>query len=149
MERALAAITASGLEFEVTTHGPVSSLEEAAAARGLRPEQVLKTLVVRRAAEDYLFVLIPGGRSLSYPKLRALLGVNRLTMPSADEALQVTGYARGTITPFGAKRLLPVVADSTITGIVSIGGGEHGVAFTVDSRDLFNALGAQIADIGE
>lgn len=149
-QRALAAIEASGLTFEVTTHGPVKSLEEAAAARGLRPEQVLKTLVVRRAADDYLFVLIPGGRSISWPKLRALLGVNRLSMPSADEAFDVTGYVRGTITPFGSARKLPVLADAAIEpGPVSVGGGDHGVAFTVDSAALIAALGAEVADLGE
>ena len=39
---------------------------------------------------------------ISWPKLRALLGVNRISMPSADVALAVTGYERGTITPLGS-----------------------------------------------
>ncbi|MEI2787236.1 MAG: YbaK/EbsC family protein [Candidatus Nanopelagicales bacterium] len=93
--RAMEAIAASGIEFDITEHGPVSSLEEAAVARGMRPEQILKSIVVRRAAGDFLFVLVPGGRTISWPKLRALLGVSRLSMPSADEAQDVTGYARG------------------------------------------------------
>ncbi|MCU0279917.1 MAG: YbaK/EbsC family protein, partial [Candidatus Nanopelagicales bacterium] len=147
-ERATEAITASGLEFEVTEHGPVSSLQEAAAARGLDPEQILKSIVVRRGEGDFLFVLVPGGRTISWPKLRSLLGVNRLSMPSADEALEVTGYARGTITPFGSLAALPVIADAAIPlGPVSIGGGAHGVAFTVDSDQLARTLGAQVADV--
>ncbi len=148
--RATDAITASGLEFEVTEHGPVSSLQEAAAARGMDPEQILKSIVVRRGEGDFLFVLVPGGRTISWPKLRALLGVKRLSMPSADEALSVTGYARGTITPFGSLAPLPVIADAAIAqGPVSIGGGAHGVAFTVDSSELVRTLGAQVADVTE
>ncbi len=149
-DRALSAIEACGIPFAVTRHGPVGSLEEAARARGLTPDRVIKTLVVRRSDDDYLFVLVPGGRTISWPKLRALLGVSRLSMPPADVALAVTGYARGTITPFGATRAWPVVADAAIPeGTVSIGGGAHGTAFTVQRDDLVGALGAQGADVTE
>lgn len=149
-DRARAAIQASGLAFTVTSHGPVDSLEAAAAARGLTPDRVLKTLVVRRASDDYLFVLVPGGRTISWPSLRALLGVSRLSMPDAAAAQAATGYARGTITPFGSLRPWPVIADSSIpAGPVSIGGGAHGTAFTVDSTALVDALGAQVADVTE
>ncbi len=148
--RAREAVDASGIAFDVTEHGPVSSLDEAAVARWMRPEQILKSIVVRRAAGDFLFVLVPGGRSISWPKLRALLGVSRLSMPSADEARDVTGYARGTITPFGSLTVLPVIADLAIPqGKVSIGGGAPGVAFTVDSGDLVQVLAAQVADVTE
>lgn len=149
-QRAHDAITSSGLAFEVTEHGPVSSLEEAAAARGLTPEQVLKSIVVRRGEGDFLFVLVPGGRSISWPKLRGFLGVKRLSMPSADEALAITGYPRGTITPFGSQTQLPVIADAAIPGgRVSIGGGAHGTAFTVDAEDLVHTLAAVVADVTE
>jgi Cys-tRNA(Pro)/Cys-tRNA(Cys) deacylase len=147
-DRARSAITDAGIDFETTTHGPVRSLEEAATARGLTPGRVLKSLVVRRADDDYLFVLVPGGRAISWPKLRALLSVNRLSMPSAEEALAVTGYARGTITPFGSSRPWPVIADPAIPdGRVSIGGGAHGTAFTVDRAELVRVLEAQVADV--
>ena len=149
-ERARAAIDDSGITYRVTEHGPVRSLEEAAAARGLTPDRVLKTLVVRRADDDYLFVLVPGGRGISWPKLRALLGVSRLSMPPADMAQQVTGYARGTITPFGSLRPWPVIVDAAVPrGEVSVGGGAHGTAFTVDSAELEGALSAQVADVTE
>ncbi|HLV04509.1 MAG TPA: YbaK/EbsC family protein [Actinomycetaceae bacterium] len=146
-EAALAAMTAAGLEHLVTRHGRVRSLEEAAAARGVEPAAIIKTLVVRRAEDDYLFVLVPGDRTISWPKLRALLGVSRLSMPDAATAKDVTGYERGTITPFGALRAWPVIADATMHGTVSIGAGAHGVAATVDAADLVAALDAQVADI--
>ena len=41
---------------------------------------------------------------ISWPKLRGHLGVKRLSLPDADEALAVTGYVRYTITPFGSTR---------------------------------------------
>jgi len=148
-EPAVAAAEGLGLTFEVTRHGPVSSLEEAAAARGVEPSQVVKTLVVRVSEGDYRFVLVPGGREISWPKLRGLLGVNRMSMPPADEALAVTGYARGTITPLGSTTAWPVIADASLSGPVSIGGGAHGVALTVDAASLVAALEATSADVTE
>ena len=135
------------LEHEVVRHGPVSSLEEAAAARGVSPSQVIKTMVVRRGADDYLFVLVPGDQNISWPKLRAHLAVNRISMPDADEARSVTGYERGTITPFGSTRVWPVLADRSLTGVVSIGAGAAGVSFTVDAESLIETLQATVADI--
>ena len=144
---AIAAADALGLAYEVTRHGPVRSLEEAAAVRGIEPRQIVKTMVVRVAEGDHHFVLVPGDREISWPLLRALLGVNRLSMPSADAAREVTGYVRGTITPLGATSALPVIADSRVTGPVSIGGGAHGVALAVDGDALVAALRATVADV--
>lgn len=147
--RALAAAEELGLAHEVTRHGPVGSLEEAAAARGLEPRQVVKTMVVRLSDGEHVFVLVPGDREIAWPKLRALLGVNRLTMASADTAYDVTGYVRGTITPLGSLTPLRVVADASIEGRLSLGGGAHGVALTVDAAELVNALSATVADVTE
>jgi Cys-tRNA(Pro) deacylase len=123
-------------------------LEEAAQARGVDAADIIKTLVVRRADDDYLFVLVPGDRTISWPKLRELLGLSRLSMPDASVARDVTGYERGTITPFGSTTAWPVIADDRVAGrTVSIGGGGHGVAFTVDGSGLIEALAAQRADI--
>ena len=146
-ERAIAAADELGLTYEVTRHGPVRSLEEAAAVRGLTPHEIVKTMVVRVAEGDHRFVLVPGDREIAWPKLRALLGVNRLSMPSAEAAYDVTGYVRGTITPLGSSEALPVIADASVTGTVSIGGGAHGVALTVDAAELLQALDATIADV--
>src|SRR6476469_5506431 len=148
--RAAADLSASGIPHTITRHGLVGSLEEAAAARGVQPHDIIKTLVVRRAEDDYLFVLVPGGREISWPKLRALLGVNRMSMPDAATAKDVTGYERGTITPFGSTRAWPVVADATLTGRpLSIGAGAHGVAATLQADDLVRVLDAQVADVTE
>jgi len=146
-ERAIAAAERLGLAFTVTRHGPVRSLAEAAAARGIEPRQLVKTMVVRVAEGDHRFVLVPGDREIAWPKLRSLLGVNRLSMPSADAAREVTGFVRGTITPLGSITPLPVVADERVQGTVSLGGGAHGTALTVNADDLVQVLDATVADV--
>lgn len=145
-----ASLKALGLSYRVVRHGRVSSLAEAAAVRGVTPAQIIKTIVVRRAADDYLFILVPGDREISWPKVRALLGVNRISMPDAATALAVTGYERGTITPFGASHAWPVFADERIgPGEVSLGAGEHGAAVSLDASAALAALDATVADLTE
>ena len=147
---ALEAIEASGLTYRVIRHGPVSSLAEAARARGVTPADVVKTLVVRRGEDDFLFVLVPGDRAISWPKLRGLLDVSRLSMPDAEVARQVTGYERGTITPLGSARAWPVIADERLRGHeITLGGGEHGLALAVDAEELLQVLTASVADISD
>ena len=101
----------------------------------MEPRQIVKTMVVRVAEGDQpVRAGAPGDREISWPKLRALLGVNRISMPSADAAYNVTGYVQGTITPLGSITPLPVIADASIAGTISLGGGAHGVALMVTRR---------------
>jgi Cys-tRNA(Pro)/Cys-tRNA(Cys) deacylase len=147
---ALEAAEASGVAHRVIRHGPVRSLAEAARARGVAPADVVKTLVVRRGEDDFLFVLVPGDRAISWPKLRRLLGVSRLSMPDAEVARQATGYERGTITPLGSARPWPVIADERLRGReITLGAGEHGLALAFDADEIVRALDASVADISD
>jgi Cys-tRNA(Pro)/Cys-tRNA(Cys) deacylase len=147
-ERALAALDAAGVPYRVIRHGPVRSLVEAATARGVEPVDVVKTLVVRRGDDDFLFVLVPGDRTISWPKLRALLGVSRLSLPDAAAALDATGYERGTITPFGSTHSWPVIADAALTGReITLGAGAHGVAIAVQADAVNAAFDSVVADV--
>jgi Cys-tRNA(Pro) deacylase len=147
---ALAAAEDLGLAHRVIRHGPVRSLAEAARARDVVPADVVKTLVVRRGPDDFLFVLVPGDRSISWPKLRALLGVSRLSMPDAATAQQATGYQRGTITPFGSAHAWPVLADERISGReITLGAGQPGLAVALDADEAVRALGGTMADLSD
>jgi Cys-tRNA(Pro)/Cys-tRNA(Cys) deacylase len=110
----------------------------------------VKTLVVRRGEDDFLFVLVPGDRAISWPKLRTLLGVSRLSMPDAEVARKATGYERGTITPFGSVTSWPVIADQRMHGReITLGAGEHGLALAAAADDIIAVLDALVADISE
>jgi len=126
-----------------------NSAEESAQMQGIPLEALLRTIVVRRGEDDYLFVLVPAGRRFDWPKLRGHLGVTRLSLPDADEAQRVTGYVRYTITPFGSTRAWPVIADASIVDqpVVAIGGGARGVNLHLAPADLVGALGAEVVDV--
>ncbi len=138
------------LEVEIFARKPANSLAEAAAVLGIRPADIVKSLVVKRPDDSFLFALIPGDRQISWPKLRAVVGVNRLSMPSPQLAQQATGYERGTITPLGSTTAWPVFADTAMRGQrVAMGAGEHGFSLFVQADDLLAALDATVLDISE
>jgi Cys-tRNA(Pro) deacylase len=146
---ALRALATLGIPHEVVRSRRANSIEEAAELRGIPVAALLKTLVVRRSEDDYLFVLVPGDRSIDWAKLRTHLGVRRMTLPDAAEAFAATGYERGTITPFGASRRWPVIADASIKleAPISLGGGAHGVSVRLSAHEMVAALAAEIADV--
>lgn len=143
------AARAAGIDLEVVRTEPPSSAEESAALQGIGLGQLLRSIVVRRGEDDYLFVLVPGGRNIDWPKLRGVLGVKRLSLPDEHEAKQATGYERGAITPFRSSKAWPVVADRTVaqTARIAIGGGERGVNMHMSSEDLIRATRATVADV--
>lgn len=148
--RAREAASALGLSVEIVERPAARSLPEAAALLGLSPADIVKTLVVKRSDDTFLFALIPGDRAISWPKLRAVVGVNRLKLPDAEVALAATGYERGTIVPLGSTTAWPVYADERIVGQrIAMGAGAHGYSLFVDADPLIAALGATVADISQ
>jgi Cys-tRNA(Pro)/Cys-tRNA(Cys) deacylase len=143
------AIEGSGVPYRVVETRPAGSVEESAELQAIAVGALVRTLVVRRGDDDYLFVLVPGGRRFDWPKLRAHLGVRRLSLPDAQEALRVTGYERGAITPFGSSRPWPVIVDATALEpeTVAIGGGARGVNLHLAPTDLVRATDAVVADV--
>ncbi|GAA1835399.1 aminoacyl-tRNA deacylase [Agromyces salentinus] len=149
-ERVRADAAARGLNVEIIDRPAARSLEEAAGLLGIEPGDIVKSLVVKRSDDTYLFALVPGGRKISWPKLRALVGVNKLQLPDASLALAATGYERGTITPLGSSTAWPVYVDESVVGRrVSMGAGEHGRSLFVDADHLIEAFGATVADLSD
>lgn len=137
-----------GIPIRIVERPAARSLEEAAELLGIQPGDIVKTLVVKRSDDTFVFALVPGGRKISWPKLRSLLHVNKLQLPDASVAFAATGYERGTITPFGSTTAWPVIADETVAGrTVSMGAGEHGYSLFVDADALLAGFAATVADI--
>lgn len=146
---AIEAIEAAGIPFTVVPIGRVASAAEAATAAGLPLAALLRTIVVRRGEGDYLLVVAPADRQFDWAPLRAHLGVNRLSLPDAAEAKEVTGFERGTITPFGTRTRLPVLVDRRVMSQprVAVGSGAHGVQLQLAPGDLVAATGATLVEL--
>lgn len=148
---ALVELDSRGIHYRVFQHaGEVHSLDQAALERGQQPEQVVRSILFRLAQDEYLMVLMPGPRQISWKALRRLLNQNRLTMATDEELLAVTGYQHGTVNPFGLPRVLRVLADRALFSLaeVSLGSGQRGTAILITPQELRRAIPQlEIADL--
>jgi Cys-tRNA(Pro) deacylase len=143
-------LDAAGVEFTLHVHDhPVRSLEQAAAERGLRPEQIVRTLVFRLEGETFLLVLAPGPQKVSWRSLRRLLGVTRITTASRQEVLRVTGYPPGAVSPLGLATPLRILADRRLRLLprISIGAGIPNAGVELRTEDLLQLTRAELVDL--
>jgi len=133
-----------GIPHRIFRHGtPVDSFERAASDRNQRPEQVVRSILFQVRPEEFLMVLMAGREQVNWRSLRQLVGRSRMRMATEDEVLEVTGYRVGTVTPFGMKRQVRVLIDSSVLREeeISIGSGASNTAILLKSADLRRALG--------
>ena len=123
--------------------GAVHSVEQAAQERGMSVDQVVRSLVFRLAADEFVMVLMTGSRQVSWPLLRKHLGQSRLTLATEAEVKRETGYPLGAVSPFGLPAPMRVLVDESVLGLeeVSLGSGVRGTTVILKTEDLMKALG--------
>ncbi len=123
--------------------GAVHSIEQAAAERGQRPEQIVRSIVFRLSRGGFVMVLVAGRNQVSWPALRKHLGTSRISMATEAEVLQVTGYPLGAVSPFGIQQPLRVLLDKGILSEqeISIGSGVRSTTVIMQREDFLRALG--------
>jgi Cys-tRNA(Pro)/Cys-tRNA(Cys) deacylase len=139
------ALTDMGIPHRVFRHaGLIHSLEQAAAERGQIPEQVVRSLLFRIAAGNYIMVLAAGPAQVSWKALRQHVGQTRLTTAHRDEVRRVTGYEIGAVAPFGLPAPIPVIVERGVLAQseISIGSGVRGTTVILRTEDLMRALGS-------
>ncbi len=137
------ALTKLNIPHHVFIHqGQVRSIEQAAAERNQEVSQVVRSILFRLNQGEYAMVLIAGKQQISWKALRQHFGMSRLTMASPEEVFEVTGHQIGTVSPFGLKTPVPILADQNVftQTAVSLGSGKSGVAIMMLTKDLKNAL---------
>lgn len=132
---------------------PTPTVPLAAAAVGVAPERVLKSLVLFVDGEARL-VIAAGEDRLSYPRMAAAFGTSRrrVRLASADEALELTGYVVGAMPPFGHRRRLPTWVDGrrVAPGLTVVaGGGARDALLELTTDDLLRATDARAAELTE
>lgn len=132
------------LEYDYRKKGA----EVAAQAVGVPVSAAIKTLVVKASDGRFLFVLMPGGVSLSTRNLARGIGVKGVEMASEKDAERLTGYRVGGISPFGARTSLPVYMDLSVLDHdkVYINGGRRGLLVCVDPELVAQLLHADLIE---
>jgi Cys-tRNA(Pro)/Cys-tRNA(Cys) deacylase len=116
---------------------------------GMPPEQVFKTLLATGGPGVYFFAVIPGDAELDLKKLARAAGVRKAEMVHLKEVQPLTGYIRGGVTVFGARKAYPVFVDETVILFdqISVSAGARGTQLLLSPDDYLRAAEAQTADL--
>ena len=112
-------------------------------------EQVFKTLLTTTGPDQYAFAVIPGDAELDFKKLARAAGARKAEMVSLKDVQPLTGYIRGGVTVFGAKKDFPVFADETIElfDFISVSAGQRGTQILLAPQDYLRVAKATVADL--
>lgn len=152
----IAALVKAGVPHQVLTfdHDPrqqsfgAEAVSALTAAAGIEPGQIYKTLVI--AVPNGLAVaVVPATARLALKAAAAALGIAKASMAEAAVAERATGYVVGAVSPFGQRRRLPTVVDSSALGWerVFCSAGRRGWEVAVAPQDLIRLTAAVTADI--
>jgi Cys-tRNA(Pro)/Cys-tRNA(Cys) deacylase len=111
---------------------------------GMPPEQVFKTLLTTGGHGDYLFAVIPGDAELDFKKLARAAGLRKAEMAPLKDVQPLTGYMRGGVTIFGAKKAYPVYVDETaiLFDKISVSAGTRGSQVILTPDNYLRAAAA-------
>src|SRR4030042_6857405 len=123
--------------------GKVETLEQAAAERGQRQEQIIRSILFRLSGGGFVIVLVAGYNQVAWPALRKHLGTSRISMASEAEVMAITGYPVGAVSPFGTLQPLRVLLDRGILAEeeISVGSGVRSTTVIMQRVDFIRALG--------
>jgi Cys-tRNA(Pro)/Cys-tRNA(Cys) deacylase len=151
------ALTAAGVPFtahafdaddRARTASALSFGEEAAAALGVTPDRVFKTLVTE--VDGALWVaVVPVAGQLDLKALAAAAGGKKAVMADPAAAERSSGYVVGGISPLGQRRALPTVIDASALdqATVFVSGGRRGLDLELSPGDLIGLTRARTAPI--
>jgi Cys-tRNA(Pro)/Cys-tRNA(Cys) deacylase len=111
---------------------------------GMPPEQVFKTLLTTDGHGEYVFAVIPGDAELDFKKLARAAGMRKAEMAPLKDVQPLTGYIRGGVTIFGAKKAYPVYVDETaiLFDAISVSAGARGTQIVLAPKDYLKAAEA-------
>lgn len=124
-----------------------ATVNEAAAAIGVEPGRIAKTLAVR--AGDLNFLLCTRGDArLDNRKCKDELG-QRPRMLDAEETFGLTGHRIGGVCPFGLATPMPVYIDVSLKpfDVVYPAGGSLNTSVEVPVQRLFDLVGERWVDL--
>ncbi len=136
---AVQALQQARAAYKIFRHlNKIHSLEGAAAERGQQPGQVIRSILFRLSADQFLMVLMAGVTQISWKSLRAYLGERRISLASPQEVIAQTGYEIGAVTPFGLPHPIRILADPSVFAYseISLGSGKRGHALILQSNLL-------------
>lgn len=121
---------------------------EAAAALGLDPHRVFKTLLAD-VEGDLVVAVVPVDRQLDLKGLAVAVGAKKAAMADPGRAQSTTGYVVGGISPLGQRKQLPTVVDQSALDhtTIFVSAGRRGMDVELEPGDLIRLTKARAVPI--
>jgi Cys-tRNA(Pro)/Cys-tRNA(Cys) deacylase len=124
---------------------------EAVEKLNLPEQQVFKTLVVSTEKQQLVVAIIPVPCKLNLKSVAKLVGCKKITMAEPNLVERSTGYVLGGVSPFGQKKRLTTVIDSSALehDMIYVSAGKRGVEIGLCPNMLITQLKAKNAEISQ
>jgi Cys-tRNA(Pro) deacylase len=132
---------------------PTPTVETAARALGVQPEQIVKSILflVEAAHTEPVLAITCGAAYVERRAIAARYGVGRkrVKLASPEEVRSISGYEVGAMPPFGHRQPLPTLLDCRVLDlpVVYAGGGDENVLLRLDPRDIARVTSAGVMDL--
>jgi Cys-tRNA(Pro) deacylase len=130
---------------------PMPTVPLAAAAIGVAPEEILKSLLFVSSTGAAVLAIAAGTGRVNRAKLAAACGFGKLAMADAATVQRVTGYPVGGVAPVGHAEPIPVVIDLAVMRLPMAygGGGTEDVLLEIEPNAIRRLTGATVAEIAD
>jgi prolyl-tRNA editing enzyme YbaK/EbsC (Cys-tRNA(Pro) deacylase) len=143
-------IVAHGLQAEIVAPGThMPTVDAAAAAMGVPPEQIFKSILFQSPAGRCVMVVASGNARVDVRRVETLTGIVNLKLAKPAVVFAKTGYPAGGTPPVGHRERVPVIVDTRVTAQPwgYAGGGRPELLVKIQTADIVRLTGATVADI--
>jgi len=138
------------LQAEIVAPGAhMPTVDAAAAAMGVVPEQIFKSILFQSAAGRCMLVVACGNARVDTKRVESLTGIRGLKLAKPDVVFARTGYPAGGMPPVGHRERIPVIVDTQVAAQAwgYAGGGRPELLVKIESADIIRLTGATVADV--
>jgi prolyl-tRNA editing enzyme YbaK/EbsC (Cys-tRNA(Pro) deacylase) len=138
------------LQAEIVTPGAhMPTVDAAAAAMKVAPEQIFKSILFQSPAGRCVMVVACGNARVDIRRVQDLTGIFGLRLAKPEVVLAKTGYPAGGTPPVGHREEFPVIVDAAVAGREwgYAGGGQPELLVKIKSADIIRLTGAAVHDV--
>ena len=143
-------VLARGLQAEIVAPGThMPTVDAAAAAMGVPPEQIFKSILFQSPAGRCVLVVASGNARVDVRRVETLTGIVNLKLAKPAVVFAKTGYPAGGTPPVGHRERIPVIVDARVAAQPwgYAGGGRAELLLRIRSADIVRLAGATVADV--
>ncbi len=145
-------IQEQSLQAEVVAPGVhMPTVDAAAAAMGVAPEKIFKSLLFQSTAGRCIMVVACGNARVDLQRVQELTGIFGLKLAKPNVVLAKTGYPAGGTPPVGHREKFPIIVDAAVAAQEwgYAGGGRPELLIKIKSADIIRLTGASVHDISQ